>query len=132
MIGLKYQTGIATPTEVDAIRHFPHPAYAELVIDSTVQNGIDVVTGTNVNGCGFVDILWTNQLIPVDQGGTGVVTSTTSSSQQTREQKTLLYNYKFISSSVPVARYTFMRLRLPSMTYSKFLTKYYKPQTTIS
>jgi hypothetical protein len=25
-----------------------------------------------------------------------------------------------------------MRLRLPSMTYSKFLTKYYKPQTTIS
>jgi hypothetical protein len=132
MIGVKYQTNIANPSEVDAIRHFSHPAYAELVIDSTVQNGIDVVTGTNVNGCGFVDILWSNQLIPVDQGGTGVVTSTTSSSQQTREQKTILYNYKAIFTSVPQARYTFMRLKLPSMTYEKFLTKYYKPQTTIS
>jgi len=132
MENLSYSTGIANPSTINPIRYFEHPVYQELVIDSTVQNGIDVVSGTGANGCGFVDVLTSNNNVPVDQGGTAIVTQETTDFSQTRTQKSFRYDTQVLVSGVPLARYYYMFIRNPNLTYQKFLNKYYKPQTVIT
>ena len=128
---LSYSTGIASPSQISPVRHFEHPVYQEMVIDSTLQNGIDVVSGTAQNGCGFVDVLTSSGIIPVDQGGTGVVSITTTDVSQTRRQQTFSYDTKQLVSGVPLARFHFMFLRQPLLTFKRFLEKFYRAQTTI-